>query len=126
MAALVLNLVSSGFDNIFFNQIVPSDPPTLLEAKGMGKKVVRLKFSPPLKPNGHIIGYKAKIYLSDPTHADEWKEHSMSEDETEMYVGKLPNSNTRYWFTVAAVTSVGPGPFSKPLSAETLTYDRKY
>jgi hypothetical protein len=98
----------------------------LIEAKGMGTKVVRLKFNPPLIPNGHIIGYTVRIYLSDPTHADKWKDETRNGNENEMYVGKLPTPDTPYWFTVAARTSVGTGPFSKPLSAKTLNYDGKY
>ncbi len=92
----------------------------------MGTKVVRLRFNPPLIPNGHIIGYKANIYLSDPTYAEVWKSDEMSENKNEMYVGKLLRSNSRYWFTVAAKTSVGYGPISEPISAKTLDYDRKY
>ena len=92
----------------------------------MGTKVVRLKFKPPSIPNGHIIGYKANVYLSNPDKAQVWKSDEINEDKTEMYVGKLLTSNSSHWFTVAARTSAGYGPFSNPISAKTLDKDGKY
>ena len=114
-------------DVTVFNCIAPSNAPTLIEAKGMGTKVVRLKFIPPSTPNGNITGYKANIFLNDPVYAQVWKEYEIKENRNQMYVGDLPSkSDPTFWFTVAARTSIGYGPFSEPKSAQTLDHDRKY
>lgn len=63
----------------FCIETAPSDSPTLTEAKGMGRSVVRLKFSPPLTPNGHIIGYKVNVYLGNPTYSGVWQVYEMNE-----------------------------------------------
>ena len=94
----------------------------------MGRKVVRLKFTPPSIPNGNITGYKADIFLSDPAYSQVWKPYEIKENRNIMYVGNLPSKNagSMFWFTVAARTSIGYGPSSDPKSAKTLDYDREY
>ena len=105
---------------------VPSTPPIVIEAKGMGRKVVLLKFVVPSISNGRIIGYKANIYLDDPdTGVGRWKSQVLDENANEMYMDKLLNQNNLYWFKVAAKTVAGFGPYSRAVKAETLAYDRK-
>lgn len=90
----------------------------------MGTKVIRLRFTSPLQPNGLIIGYKVNIFLGN-KNAEIWKSNELKENKNEMYIKKLAYPNATYWFTIAARTSVGEGPFSQPFAGKTLKYDSK-
>ena len=105
---------------------VPSTPPIVIEAKGMARKVVLLKFVAPSISNRRIIGYKANIYLDDlDTGVVMWKSEIPDENGNEMYIGELLDQNNLYWFKVTAKAVAGFGTYSRAVRAEILTYDCK-
>ena len=112
---------------IYLLLLAPSTPPNVTEAKGVGTTVVLIKFNPPSVPNGVIIGYKVRVYLKYPKPGVEaWKWKEVNENVNEMYVGDLiRRSDNILWFTIAAETIVGFGPYSTPFTAKLLAFDRK-
>ena len=83
---------------------------------------VRIVWSPPVAPNGVIIGYEIQVYQvrvgsnidkadlddPDPKTMDLFSNHSTDPDTTEQSIGSLTQS-TQYVAVVAARTQVGKG-----------------
>ena len=90
---------------------VPDAFPRNLTAINSGPQGVFLSWVPPPlnKHNGVITGYVVKIIGLRELDVDNTTSHS---------IGGL-NASSSYSFSVAAKTSVGPGPFSKPVSVVT-------
>uniref|UniRef100_A0A4X2LDD1 Immunoglobulin superfamily DCC subclass member 4 n=1 Tax=Vombatus ursinus TaxID=29139 RepID=A0A4X2LDD1_VOMUR len=89
----------------------PSTPPSDLRLSPLTPSTVRLRWCPPVEPNGVIVEYLI-LYSSNHSKPDHlWTLLTTDGNIFSAEVHGL-ESDTRYFFKMGARTEVGPGPFS--------------
>ncbi|XP_016283732.2 immunoglobulin superfamily DCC subclass member 4 isoform X1 [Monodelphis domestica] len=89
----------------------PSTPPSDLRLSPLTPSTVRLRWCPPVEPNGVIVEYLI-LYSSNHSKPDHlWTLLTTDGNIFSVEVHGL-ESDTRYFFKMGARTEVGPGPFS--------------
>lgn len=100
---------------------VPSPPRSLL-AKARSTDSVTVSWKSPQFPNGMVLSYL--VIYSDDSNLPLAQWSSMGVKGYNAGIKALSRDMT-CWIRVAAVTSVGQGNYSLPVSAKTLKYDCK-
>ncbi|PIK43619.1 Immunoglobulin superfamily DCC subclass member 4 [Apostichopus japonicus] len=100
----------------------PGSPPTRLSGYSLGATSLNVTWYPPAVPNGKITYYTV-FYCSSKTISKGWHKIilAVSKDHEGMISLELVNldSGTAYTIKVSANTSVGAGPSTAPIYAET-------
>lgn len=98
--------------------VVPGEPSDI-KIDAVRGHWLRVKWSPPLEPNGHILGYQVRIHHFTP-QGEQMTSEPMNASNTEYVIYSL-EPETEYLVSVNAFTSKGQGAISSPLPVTTLS-----
>ena len=105
----------------YYITAAPDGPPVSVTASAVTVSTITVTWSPPdlTLQNGRITSYKL-LYTNDPSQSDDLRQ-SVTINATSLSY-QLPNLlvNTRYYIKIAAATSVGLGPYTNAINADTL------
>ena len=105
----------------YYITAAPDGPPVYVTASAVTVSTITVTWSPPdlALQNGRITSYKL-LYTNDPSQSDDLRQ-SVTINATSLSY-QLPNLlvNTRYYIKIAAATSVGLGPYTNAINADTL------
>ncbi|XP_022803027.1 tyrosine-protein phosphatase Lar-like [Stylophora pistillata] len=101
------------------NEGVPSPPRNLL-AVARSTDSVTVSWQPPQSANGEVLGYL--VIYSDAARLPLSQRSNTGVKGVRATLKSL-SRDSKYWFRVAAKTSVGLGNYSLPISEKTLKYD---